>query len=314
VKVLSKTGNNDIATVYVGEFDSGKQVEFVESVQPPIPLEKKWVNIVSTLFGCPVRCKMCDAGGSYRGKLTKEQILAQIDYLVRSRFLDKPVTVKKYKIQFARMGEPAFNPAVIDVLRELPELYPDAGLMPSISTVAPKKGTLFMNHLLDLKQQLYTGGNFQMQFSIHTTDEVLRKEIIPASIWSFKEISDYGKRFWQEGDRKITLNFALSRSYPLDAEKLSMFFDPEHYLVKITPLNPTYQSRKNNLSTYIDPGKPAAKYDIVNSLQEKGYDVIVSIGEAEENLIGSNCGQYIRKNLISGSRLTDAYSYPSEDI
>jgi 23S rRNA (adenine2503-C2)-methyltransferase len=65
MRVLVSTGREDIAVVYVAELEPGKQVEFVESLQPPLPREKKWVLIVSTLFGCPVQCLMCDAGGRY---------------------------------------------------------------------------------------------------------------------------------------------------------------------------------------------------------------------------------------------------------
>ncbi|MHA1167785.1 MAG: radical SAM protein [Candidatus Hodarchaeales archaeon] len=309
MKVVARTGNEAIAMVYIGEFDNGLQIEFVESVQPPIPREQKWVLIISTLFGCPVRCKMCDAGGSYKGRLSKEQILEQVDFLVKNRFPNGMIPVKKFKIQFARMGEPALNPAVIDVLRALPELYPSTGLMPSISTIAPAKASRFMEELLKVKQEIYAGGNFQLQFSIHTTDSKLRDVIIPTSKWSFDEISRYGERFWQRGDRKITLNFALSRNYPLEARMLNEFFDPRIFLVKITPLNPTYQARKNHLLSHIDPFKPNARYDVIKNLQDYGYDVIMSIGEVEENLIGSNCGQYLKKHQHSSDDLAGAYSY-----
>ena len=65
MKILAKTGTEDVAIVYIAEMDNGRLVEFVESVQPPIPREKKWVLIVSTLYGCPVGCRFCDAGEYY---------------------------------------------------------------------------------------------------------------------------------------------------------------------------------------------------------------------------------------------------------
>ncbi len=51
MKITAKAGKEDIATVFIAEMDNGKLVEFVESVQPPIPREKKWVLIVSILYG-----------------------------------------------------------------------------------------------------------------------------------------------------------------------------------------------------------------------------------------------------------------------
>ena len=58
--------------------------------------------------------------------------------------------------------------------------------------------------------------------------------------WGFAEIARYGAEFYQPSDRKIALNFALVRDTPLDADILRAHFDPEKFLIKITPLNPTY--------------------------------------------------------------------------
>ena len=51
------------------------------------------------------------------------------------RFPDKKIEVKKCKIQFTRMGEPTFNPAVLAVLEELPQRYNIPGLIVSLSTI-----------------------------------------------------------------------------------------------------------------------------------------------------------------------------------
>ena len=137
MNIIASTGKEEVAIVYIAEFGEDKRIELVESVQPPIPREEKWVLLVSSMFGCPVECIMCDAGGYYHGKLTKDELFAQIDYLVYKRFPDGRVPARQFKIQFARMGEPSLNPAVLDVLAELPQRYQAPGLMPSISTVAP---------------------------------------------------------------------------------------------------------------------------------------------------------------------------------
>ena len=54
-------------------------VEFAESVQPPVPREEKWVLIISSLFGCPVKCRMCDACGEYMGRPEAEELVPQAD-------------------------------------------------------------------------------------------------------------------------------------------------------------------------------------------------------------------------------------------
>ncbi|EKE01408.1 MAG: hypothetical protein ACD_21C00142G0001 [uncultured bacterium] len=302
LKIISKTGNDKIATVYVAQTKESKYLEFVESVQPPLSREDKWVLIVSTLFGCPVGCPMCDAGGSFHGKLSKGEILAQIDHLVAARFPDKNIACKKFKIQFARMGEPALNPAVLEVLEELPERYKCSSLLPSFSTVAPEGCESFFNKLIDIKNRLYASGGFQMQFSIHTTDQKLREELIPIKKWDFARIADYGARFYASGDKKITLNFALAKNSPVCAKELKKYFDPEIFIIKITPVNPTVNSAANNIESYFTDGSVGEDTNnLLKQLQEAGYEVLLSIGELEENQIGSNCGQFIRKLEKNGA-------------
>ncbi len=308
MRILSQTARDDLATVYIGETDSGKTIEFVESVQPPYPREKKWVFIVSTLCGCPVGCPFCDAGDYYKGRLSEEEILAQIDFLISTRYPGRIVPSEKFKIQFARMGDPALNINVIDVLEKLPRRYNAPGLLPSISTVAPKGCDSFFEKLIDVKRKLYSG-NFQLQFSIHTTDQDLREKLIPVKKWDLKKMADYGRRFFKAGDRKITLNFALEKNSPLDPDILFDHFDPKVFLVKITPVNPTYRATQNRLESYIDPYDELGNYEIVKKLRSSGYDVIISVGETRENLIGSNCGQYVTRHLRAESKLEDSYTH-----
>jgi 23S rRNA (adenine2503-C2)-methyltransferase len=309
MKVHAIAGNEDIALVYIVETDSGHLVECVESIQPPLPREKKWVLLVSTMFGCPIGCLMCDAGGYYHGKPTKDEIFSQIDFLIDKRFPDRDIPCEQFKIQFARMGEPSLNQQVLDVLQELPQRYRAPGLMPSISTVAPAGTERFFGRLVEIKQDSYPGGHFQFQVSLHTTDVGLRDRFIPVKKWSFAQIGKFGERFHTEGDRKITLNFALAQGMPVDPTVLLNFFDPDKFLIKITPLNPTYRARENNLISYVDPLSVEQRYEIVQRLQESGYEVILSIGEMEENFIGSNCGQFLRRHLSAEHPIADGYTY-----
>jgi len=308
MKIISRTEKSDLATVYIGETGSGKTFEFVESVQPPYPRNKKWVLIISTLFGCPVGCPICDAGNFYNGKLSEDEILAQIDFLVSRRFANRVILSEKFKIQFARMGDPAFNMNVLGVLEKLPRLYDAPGLMPSISTVAPHGCDDFFERLIDIKKEFYHG-RFQLQFSIHTTDIELRDRLIPVKKWSFEKIAEYGKRFFESGDRKITLNFALEKNSPLNPETMLRYFDPKLFLIKITPVNPTYRASQNRLVSYIDPDSDSGASEIENGLLSSGYDVIISIGETKENLIGSNCGQFVTRHLKAEQKLQQGYAF-----
>jgi len=240
-----------------------------------------------------VGCPICDAGGSYDGPLSSDDMLGQIDFLVAERFPGMPLPVSRLKVQFARMGDPAFNPDVLDVLRRLPARFDVPCLMPSISTIAPAGCERFFDGLAEVKRMFYPGGRFQLQFSIHTTDEEARRDLVPVKCWSFAEMGAFAERFMAPGDRKITLNFAPAVGYPLEPRELLEYFSPEHFLVKLTPINPTEAAARSGLEGLIDPATPAATDAIVESFRKAGFETILSIGELKENDIGSNCGMFV---------------------
>lgn len=135
----------------------------------------------------------------------------------------------------------------------------------------------------------------QMQFSLHTTDEARRKELVPTKTLTFKEMGRYGEQFWSPGDKRLTLNFATPKGYPLEPKRLLEHFDPERFLIKLTPVNPTVRSAQAGLSGRIDPNQPGENQALCDSFTQAGYDVILSIGELMENQIGSNCGMFIQR-------------------
>ncbi len=65
IELLEEYGREDLAKVYVAALRDSKEylIEFVESIQPPTPREKKWVLIVSTLLDAQldVKCVMLEA-------------------------------------------------------------------------------------------------------------------------------------------------------------------------------------------------------------------------------------------------------------
>ena len=307
MKVIAKTGNDKLATVYIAQSDTGKFLEFVESVPPPFSLEEKWVLIISTLYGCPIKCRFCDAGNFYSGKPTKDKLLFQIDYLIKNRFGDKSVPSEKFKIQFSRMGEPSFNPAVLEVLKEIPNRYDVPGFYPSLSTIAPNGTDDFFDKLLLIKNELYKN-HFQFQFSIHSTDLNQRNWLIPVKTWSFDKMARFGEKFHKGNNQKVTLNFALADSTILEPEVLLSHFNPEDFLIKITPVNPTYNAQKNNLESSIS--NSSKQNVIVDKLKNAGYEVIVSIGDLTENEIGSNCGQHVMNYLEKKVKLENSYTFP----
>lgn len=290
MNVIGYRGNPDIATVFLADFD-GRLAEFVLSRQPPLGWEQKCVLILSVSFGCPINCAICDAGGNFAGHLSAEQMFQQARYMVKCRFGDGTVPAEKFKIQFARMGEPALNNEVIDAMEMIESYFNAPGLMFCVSTIAPKKRDAFFWQIARVKERF--GGRFQLQFSVHSTDEAERDVLMPMPKWSLDEIAQYGIRFWKRTDRKITLNFAVAQGYSISPEKIAEIFPSELFLIKFTPVNPTERAATKEIKSAFTEEPDERTESIMQELSEFGFDVILSVGEIEENFIGSNCGQLV---------------------
>ncbi|MBI5001461.1 MAG: radical SAM protein [Euryarchaeota archaeon] len=290
MRVIAEHGRDDLAKVYVAELKDGSRIEFVESLQPPRPRAEKWVNIISTLAGCPMECAMCDAGGGYRRPLTEEEMRAQVEHLARARFDGGKPETKKWKLQLARMGEPALNPSVVGFLDGLGS-EGHGNLTVSVSTIAPSGSARFLDDLKIVKDRHFRG-RFQLQFSIHSTDESARRALMPAGALSLEEIAAQGRSFRSEGDKKVTLNFMAIKGVPIDAAAVAKAFGADDFLVKITPLNPTRRAQWSGLEPGFDAERPETASALVASFERLGFETILSIGALDENRIGSNCGQY----------------------
>ncbi|MBI4803393.1 MAG: isochorismatase family protein [Elusimicrobia bacterium] len=295
MKIIERREIPGLARLYLAELpgEGMRMIEFVDTVEPGVPKEKKWVLMISTQFGCAVGCRMCDAGAlGFHGNLTAAEMLAQVRRVISDNPGQNLRSHPKFKIHFARMGEPALNPAVLEALRLLPSEMPFPGLMPSLSTVAPRtpEAEDFMERLIEVKNAHYRGGRFQLQFSVHVTDAGLRKKIVPIPVWSLGEITAYGKRFVRPGDRKITLNFALPAGERLDAGELRRTFDPALFLIKVTPVNPTGRADSNG-SVYVWDNPPAGLAEDSAALEKSGFTVILSPSAPQELEAETSCGQ-----------------------
>jgi 23S rRNA (adenine2503-C2)-methyltransferase len=314
-KIVSIKGREDLAFIYVLQLrsDPPRLVETVDSIDPRYPRSEKAVIILSTQFGCPVGCAMCDAGGGYVGNLTADEMLAQVD-MVRNRRTDLLAT-EKLKIHFARMGEPSLNVNVLEALRRLPAHLPAPGLFPSISTVAPARRDKFFDELLEIRHTVYADLPFQLQFSIHSTDVEERKKFIPIRLMSLEEIADYGQRFHIQGQRKVGLNFALAQGAEVDGQKLKAIFDPQYFMIKFTPVNPTERAAESGMQTMLSAATPDALEPLADELRSLGYETIVSIGEEEEIELGTNCGQAVRAHhqglAVAGTVLPQQHDRPN---
>lgn len=201
---------------------------------------ERWMIGVSTMSGCPVRCKFCATGNmkSYRN-LTAEEIVEQVEFIINNNPNFNPTESKEFKINYTRMGEPFLN---IDEVKKAIAIingkYPNAHHY--ISTIGIK-GSDFS----------FVKDNITLQISLHSFDDEKRNWLIP-----FKNkltIEELGQ-IRTESNLKTTINLTLVDESDFDAEKLQKYFDKEHFFVKLSPINPNTISEKNHLGNGVIEG------------------------------------------------------------
>ncbi|MFW6002637.1 MAG: Fe-S-oxidoreductase [archaeon] len=267
-----------------------------------LPLSVKWVITLSSQYGCPMKCSFCDVPSvGYKGNATFGDMLHQIINALNC-FPDVKYT-DRLNIHFARMGEPSFNS---DVLRLSESLYNDRRsfqsitgkrfevIHPVVSTMCPKTGNTFdfIKKWVNIKNELYKG-QAGLQISVNSTNENQRNDMFKGLSFSLKDISENLKYLPDPVGRKYCLNFALASGYEVDAKKLRGLFDPEKWMVKITPIHNNTACKTNNIETHdgymsFTPYKQAE-----NDLQNAGYDTIVFVPSWDEENGCVTCGNAI---------------------
>jgi len=68
---------------------------------------ERWMVGVSVMSGCPCQCKFCATGqmSNWRS-LTAEEIVDQVDFILKLNDSYHPDDSKEFKINYTRMGEP----------------------------------------------------------------------------------------------------------------------------------------------------------------------------------------------------------------
>jgi len=277
-----------------------REIEKVEH-QKMLPLEEKWVITISTQYGCSMGCTFCDVPKVGPGKNASH--LDMIGQVEAGMDLHPEVTHSdRLNVHYARMGEPTWNPAVITSAVVLGQLTHFKAFMvhPVVSTMMPRnnKGLAeFITRWMEVKNLIYQG-NAGLQLSINSTNEQQRTEMFNDNALDLKSIGQLMLPHKPVG-RKITLNFAVVDDYEIDPDVLlSSGFDPDRFIVKLTPMHKTTTALANDLETSGDytTSQPYQAHE--DRLIAAGYDVLVFVASEAEDLGRITCGNAI----LSGTR------------
>jgi 23S rRNA (adenine2503-C2)-methyltransferase len=268
---------------------------------PLLPLTEKWVLTVSTQYGCSMGCTFCDVPRVGPGRnATFADLTGQI--LTGVQLHPEITTTKRLNVHFARMGEPTWNPAVLDCGKWLKEhLDAEYHVHPVVSTMMPKRNEwlkTFVHTWMRLKNRVY-GGNAGLQLSINSTSEDEREVMFRGTACTLAEIAEVMRGIVPTG-RKITLNFAVA-GQAVDPHVLLRYFPPAWYICKLTPMHKTVSAGVAGIRTSGDYTQPEPYLALEAALKAAGYDVLVFIASHEEDAGRITCGNAI----LSGTRPFD---------
>lgn len=275
-----------------------------------MPLSEKWVITISTQYGCSMGCKFCDVplvgkglNASYADMT--HQILEAVKLHPEIKY------TKRLNVHFARMGEPTFNEDVLWTAHLLRANVGYEGLgcgtiHPVVSTMMPKYNKYlheFLYRWTEIKNEEYKG-EAGLQLSINSTNNEQRDIMFSDNSLSLEDIAHESCFFPKPIGRKYALNFALADGYEIDANKLRDLFNPEYFMVKITPLHRTKSCVDNDITT-TDGYTAFTPYKEVESrLKEIGFDVIVFVPSYDEDMGLITCGNAILSGNVPKTKYT----------
>ena len=283
---------------FVSLGDYGKDVNLNQNKSVPdglplLPLEEKWVLTISTQYGCSMGCVFCDVpmvGPGINATLTdmQQQIITGLHLHPEIERSDR------LNVHYARMGEPTWNPNVLDHAKWMKEhIDPEYKVHPVVSTIMPKNNEwlrTFIHTWMRIKNRTY-GGNAGLQLSINSTNDFERSVIFNNSALPLYKIARIFDDVVPVG-RKITLNFPVCK-WEISSEVLLRYFDPGMFLVKLTPMHKTTSAESCEYRTVGDYTRPEPYEYIAQDLRKAGYEVLVFIASREEDESMITCGNAI---------------------
>lgn len=282
-----------VETVSMGDY--GKDVNLnkdlrVDDHYPLLPLTDKWVITISTQYGCSMGCQFCDVPRVGKGvNCSLTDLQGQVLHALK---LWPDVTYSnRLNLHYARMGEPTFNPQVLDHARWMKEhIDPEFNVHPVLTTMLPRKNEWLKTMIhawMRIKNRVYHG-NAGLQLSINSTCEDERQRIFSKNSITLLEASRLMEGIVPVG-RKIVLNFPVCQ-WEIDAKKLIHYFDPERFIVKLTPMHITKASQKFGHKTEGDYISPEPYKAVEAALKDVGFEVLVFIASEDEDHGMITCG------------------------
>ena len=249
----------------------------------------------SVMSGCPVGCKFCGTGAKFVRNLTADEIVTQIELVLKDKNLIEDINEKCKKLQFMfmSMGEPMLNwDEVEKAIRILNKKFNNAQLL--LSTIGCDNDEVF-NKIIKLSKGIDKVG---LQFSIHKSNDDDRNKLIPFyKKMNLEKIRDAGIIWWKETGRHPFLNYCVdgTNNTEQDFKNLTLLFSPVVFNFTFSVVCSPDENMKETSFRNLEVIK-----DFQNRFLEHDYNVR-TFDPAGQDDIGGGCGQlwYVQNWLKS---------------
>lgn len=256
---------------------------------------KRTVICCSVMSGCPVGCKFCGTGSKFIRNLKAEEIVEQINIVLKDKNLINDINEKCEKLQFMfmSMGEPMLNWEEVEkAIIQLNKNFSNAQLL--LSTIGCDNDETF-SKIINLSKRIDKVG---LQFSIHKSNDNERNILIPfRKKMNLQKIRDAGIIWWKETGRNPFLNYCVDGTNNNDKnfEELTNLFSPIIFNFTFSVVCSSDENMKDAAFRNLDVIR-----NFQNKFLEKGYNVRM-FDPAGQDDIGGGCGQlwYVQNWLKS---------------
>lgn len=217
--------NDDTCRKYIQKTDDKYRIETVY-----VDHSNKNIICFSTQVGCNMGCKFCYNGirNNFVRNLTYEEIISQIENVIQNENINN-----NKSILFSAMGigEPLLNyKNLIKAFKYLNNKYENSKF--ALATCGVNQNCI-LNLAEDLKDM-----NFKLTISLHSADQIKRKEIIPTS-GNLLSLVGLVKKYKDISGKKVEWNYVLFdgvNDSNDDARKLFELLGKDEY-IKINKYN-----------------------------------------------------------------------------
>lgn len=254
---------------------------------------KRCVICCSVQSGCPVGCTFCGTGSHFVRNLTSEEIIDQIEIVLKDKKLIDDINDRCEKLQFMfmSMGEPMLNiDNVIEAIEKLHKKFSNAQLL--LSTIGVDNEESF-SKIINVSKKIDKVG---LQFSIHKSNDEDRNKLIPfVKKMNLQKLRDAGIIWWKETGRYPYLNYCVdgTNNSETDFINLTNLFSPIIFRFTFSVVCSSDETMKD---------ASFRNLNVIKSFQDKflnkGYNVRMFDPHGQDD-IGGGCGQlwYVQKWL-----------------